>query len=128
MGGLVGKGLDWLKGVFSSDGNAFSSGNVVQMFANGGAFGNGSVLTKPTMFALGGTFGVAGEAGPEGALPLKRMSNGKLGVYMEGNGGGMTIHQNITVGANADKAEVRRSAASGARMALGAMNGARRYG
>ena len=81
------------------------------------------------MFAQGGTFarGVAGEAGPEGALPLKRMSNGKLGVHMSG-GGGMTINQTINAGAGTDKAEVRRAAASGARSVLGVANGARRYG
>jgi tape measure domain-containing protein len=131
MGGLVGQGLDWLGGLFASaKGNAFSSGGV-HAFASGGAFGNGEILNSPTVFrfASGGSFrtGVAGEAGPEGALPLKRMSNGKLGVYADG-GKAMTINQNIVVGQGADKAEVKRAAASGARSALGVMNGARRYG
>ena len=98
---------------------------------SGGAFGSGEILTKPTVFrfASGGSFrtGVAGEAGPEGALPLKRMSNGKLGVYAEG-GKAMSINQNIVVNPGADKAEVKRAAASGARAALGVMGGARRYG
>ncbi len=128
VSGLAGSALDWLsKAVFNADGNAFSSGETVKKFANGGAFGNGRILTQPTMFAMGGTFGVAGEAGPEGALPLKRMSNGKLGVHMSG-GGGMTINQTINAGAGTDKAEVRRAAASGARSVLGVANGARRYG
>jgi len=113
-------------GLFAANGYAFNNGQV-QKFANGGAFGNGRILTHPTMFAMGGTFGVAGEAGPEGALPLKRMSNGKLGVHMSG-GGGMTINQTINAGAGTDKAEVRRAAASGARSVLGVANGARRYG
>ena len=139
-GGLIDEGDPWkriLGGIFGvfgglkwADGGAFSSSGV-RAFANGGAFGNGSVLTRPTsfMFAQGGTFarGVAGEAGPEGALPLKRMSNGKLGVHMSG-GGGMTINQTINAGAGTDKAEVRRAAASGARSVLGVANGARRYG
>ncbi len=128
VSGLAGSALDWLsKAVFSANGNAFSGGETVKKFANGGAFGNGRILTQPTMFAMGGTFGVAGEAGPEGALPLKRMSNGKLGVHMSG-GGGMTINQTINAGAGTDKAEVRRAAASGARSVLGVANGARRYG
>ena len=128
VSGLAGSALDWLsKTVFNADGNAFAGGETVKKFANGGAFGNGSILTKPTTFAMGGTFGVAGEAGPEGALPLKRMSNGKLGVHMSG-GGGMTINQTINAGAGTDKAEVRRAAASGARSVLGVANGARRYG
>ncbi len=128
VSGLAGSALDWLsKAVFNANGNAFPGGETVKKFANGGAFGNGRILTQPTMFAMGGTFGVAGEAGPEGALPLKRMSNGKLGVHMSG-GGGMTINQTINAGAGTDKAEVRRAAASGARSVLGVANGARRYG
>ena len=126
VGGLVGAALPALAKIFSANGNAFDDGQV-QKFASGGAFGNGRVLTKPTMFALGGAFGVAGEAGPEGALPLKRMSNGKLGVHMSG-GGGMTINQTINAGAGTDKAEVKRAAAAGARSVLGVANGARRYG
>jgi phage-related minor tail protein len=31
--------------------------------------------------------GIAGEAGPEAILPLKRMGDGSLGVRMEGSGG-----------------------------------------
>jgi len=129
VGGLVGSFFS--SSFFSSiigakDGHAFDGGQV-KKFASGGVFGNGRILTKPTMFALGGTLGVAGEAGPEGALPLKRMSNGKLGVYMSG-GGGTTINQTINAGSGTDKAEVKRAAASGARTALGVMGGARRYG
>lgn len=101
-GGLIGAGLSFLSGlgssgapvsersftpVASAKGNAFA-GAGLEAFAKGGAFGNGEVLTRPTLFrfAAGGAWreGVAGEAGPEGALPLKRMRNGKLGVYLEG--------------------------------------------
>jgi len=124
VGGIFGSIFDAI--VMSANGNAFDGGEV-KKFASGGVFGNGRILTKPTMFALGGTLGVAGEAGPEGALPLKRMSNGKLGVYMSG-GGGTTIYQTINAGSGTDKAEVKRAAASGARTALGVMGGARRYG
>lgn len=64
-------------------------------FAKGGSFGGSTtlpkntVLTEPTFFkfANGGTFGgggsrmgVAGEAGPEAVMPLKRDASGKLGV------------------------------------------------
>jgi hypothetical protein len=64
-------------------------------FAKGGSFGGSTtlpkntVLTEPTFFkfANGGTFGgggsrmgVAGEAGPEAVMPLKRDGSGKLGV------------------------------------------------
>ena len=36
-----------------------------------------------------------GEAGAEAILPLKRGSNGKLGVSMEGGGGGVTVNNYI---------------------------------
>ena len=73
-----------------------------------GAFGKGEILRQPTAFrfASGGAFrnGIAGEAGPEGALPLKRMSDGRLGVYADfsgaagGNSGGVMVA--ITVNLN----------------------------
>jgi len=47
---------------------------------------------------------------------------------MQGGGGGMNITQHISVGANADRADVKRAAASGARSVLALQNGARRYG
>jgi len=44
----------------------------------------GGVVNKPTMFTYAeggsGRFGLMGEAGPEGILPLKRGSDGRLGV------------------------------------------------
>lgn len=98
-------------------------------FAKGGAFGDGEILTSPTLFKFsqGGAFrtGVAGEAGPEAALPLKRMSNGKLGVATDGAGGSpIVIHQHFPPGT---PAETRRSAAQGAREALGVLNRAQRF-
>ncbi|EGK71901.1 hypothetical protein METUNv1_01679 [Methyloversatilis universalis FAM5] len=89
----------------SADGNAFTSGGYVSAFASGGAFGNGEVLTRPTFFrfASGGAFrsGVAGEAGPEGALPLKRMANGKLGVYAEAGSGPTVLNVRVINNAGA---------------------------
>lgn len=77
--------------VLAANGHAFA-GQGVHKFAAGGAFGLGTVLNQatPFMFADGGTFraGVAGEAGPEAAIPLKRLRNGVLGVNAEGIGGG----------------------------------------
>jgi tape measure domain-containing protein len=130
VGGLAKDAIGFFAALMSANGNAFSS-NGVHAFATGGAFGNGEILTKPTVFRFssGGSFrtGVAGEAGPEGALPLKRMSNGKLGVYMQG-GGGQVINMKINAGSGVDKAEIRRAAAAGARGVLAVANGARRYG
>ena len=74
---------DFLSGFFAN-GAAFTGGGV-QAFANGGAFHN-TVLSRPTMFFANGGLAVAGEAGPEAILPLKR-HNGKLGVEASGMGG-----------------------------------------
>lgn len=71
---------------------------VPMKFANGGAFdgglqafASGGVVNQPTFFkfASGGGFknGLMGEAGPEAILPLKRGSDGKLGVSMNGSAG-----------------------------------------
>ena len=57
------------------------------LFAKGGAFTN-SVVSSPTLFkfADGGTTrtGLMGEAGPEAIMPLKRGSDGSLGVQATG--------------------------------------------
>lgn len=63
---------------------------LLNPFAKGGSFENGTglahgVYNSPTLFkfAKGGTFGrlgVLGEAGAEAIMPLKRGSDGKLGV------------------------------------------------
>ena len=78
-------------GLFEN-GGAFSGGSQIQAYADGGVVGS------PTYFGMsGGKTGLMGEAGPEAILPLKRGANGKLGVQMEGNGGGVTINQNINI-------------------------------
>jgi hypothetical protein len=51
----------------------------------------------------------------------------RIPVAMKG-GGGMNITQHIMVNPGADKAEVKRAAASGARSVLALQSGARRYG
>ena len=62
-------------------------------FANGGVltpFAAGGVVSQPSLFALGGgsgrSLGLVGEAGPEAILPLRRGSDGRLGVAAEGGG------------------------------------------
>lgn len=90
--GLSGAG-DWLKGLFSANGNAFGSSSV-HAFASGGAFTN-SIVSAPTPFAFanGGSFGlgVMGEAGDEAVMPLTRDSSGKLGVHASGGGGSNVV-------------------------------------
>ena len=86
-------------GASQADGGAWQGGSQVQAYANGG------VVNGPTTFGMsGGKIGLMGEAGPEAIMPLKRGSNGKLGVQMEGSGGGDTIvvHQNFNFQSNGD--------------------------
>lgn len=74
----------------SENGNVFNYGNIVP-------FAKGGVVSKPTIFPManGGT-GLMGEAGAEAVMPLRRMSNGRLGVEASGNGeGGNAVQVNI---------------------------------
>jgi tape measure domain-containing protein len=79
MAPLMEAGKKWVKDTLgtvfgSADGSAFTYGGV-RMFANGG------VVNGPTPFGMaGGGMGVAGEAGPEAIMPLRRGADGKLGV------------------------------------------------
>jgi tape measure domain-containing protein len=95
-----------LMSMFLANGGAFAGGQI-QAFAKGGVLGpNGGIFPGPTIFpfANGGALGVGGEAGDEAAMPLKRMSSGKLGVYMEG-GGASSIAISITVNDNRTQTE-----------------------
>lgn len=72
----------------AADGMALSGG--VQRFARGG------VVTQATAFGMAGNrTGVMGEAGPEAIMPLKRLSNGQLGVTAQGSG--TTVNDNRTI-------------------------------
>jgi tape measure domain-containing protein len=66
-------------------GGTFANG--IATFAKGGTFSN-SIVSSPTLFkfADGGTTrtGLMGEAGPEAIMPLKRGSDGSLGVQASG--------------------------------------------
>jgi len=67
---------------------------IVKRYAMGG------IVDKPTMFAYanGGTgrFGLMGEAGPEAILPLKRGSDGKLGVASTKSVGNIVVNVDAT--------------------------------
>jgi hypothetical protein len=94
--GIVGA----IMGAFQADGGVWAGGSQVQAYANGG------VVNGPTNFPMSGNkMGLMGEAGPEAIMPLKRGSNGKLGVQMEGGGGGDVIHisQSFNFQANGDE-------------------------
>ncbi|OYW62749.1 MAG: hypothetical protein B7Z31_00315 [Rhodobacterales bacterium 12-65-15] len=127
--GIAGTALAWLGSLTASaNGNAFAGGQV-QAFASGGILGSqGGMLNRPTVFPMAnGGLGIGGEAGVEAVMPLKRGSDGKLGVAAGGGGGGSTTI-NVTVQGGQSAPDVRRAAGQGAREALGMLNGARRYG
>lgn len=68
LGSLFGGGT-----LFSAKGNAFNNGNVIP-------FAKGGIVDKPTGFSFSGGLGIAGEAGTEAILPLRRNSSGDMGV------------------------------------------------
>lgn len=57
-------------------------------------YANGGVVNSPTFFSSQGKMSVAGEAGPEAILPLKRGADGKLGVA-SGGGSGSNVYVNV---------------------------------
>lgn len=82
-------------------------------YADGGvpgrvmAFASGGVVSSPTYFPIGSDIGLMGEAGSEAILPLKRGSDGSLGVGTAGGGGGGTqVVFNVTA---SDAASFRKS-------------------
>ena len=87
---------NFISGIFgNANGNAFVDGKV-QKYAYGG------VVNKPTIFPMANGIGLMGEAGyPEAILPLRRGSNGKLGVQSTGGSIG-----NIVVNVDASGSSV----------------------
>ncbi|WP_226699359.1 phage tail tape measure protein [Qipengyuania gaetbuli] len=96
----------------SAKGNAFQNGEAVQAFASGG------VITSPVMFPMARGFGLAGEAGPEAIMPLRRGRDGRLGV----SGPNITINNNMR-GAEVSVSETL----SGLEIEISAVNRARKH-
>lgn len=98
-----GGGMSGMAGVtISANGNAFSGGNVIP-------FANGGVVSRPTLFPMANGAGLMGEAGPEAIMPLRRGSNGKLGVHSAGGGGNVTIiNENHSSTAKVEQRQERR--------------------
>ena len=84
--GLILAGAKFFGG--SAKGNAFDTG--IQAFAKGGAFTN-SIVNSPTLFKFAKGTGLMGEAGPEAIMPLKRDSQGNLGVRAGAGGGEVSV-------------------------------------
>lgn len=82
-----GEVINWFP---SAKGNAFAQGMPVKYFASGG------VLNGPTAFPMRNGTAIGGEAGSEGLLPLKRLSNGDLGVQSDGSNVSNTTQLNYS--------------------------------
>jgi tape measure domain-containing protein len=105
-------GLSSLGGLFSSAVPTTEAAPTLLTAANGGVFSgagisahSGTVVSTPTIFPFAKGGGLMGEAGPEAILPLKRNSQGKLGVSVDNTGqprGGNIYYINTTVNAKSD--------------------------
>jgi len=118
-GGLLGAG----PGALSLGSIAAPSG-----FASGGAFRNGNVIpfaqggltSGATAFPMGGgKTGLMGERGTEAIMPLKRMSDGSLGVRAVGSGRGNVFAPqiNVTVQGGSGSGDPNRDKAMGDQVA-----------
>lgn len=110
-------GLKPLEGLLGNTMTGLISGltagfGAIMPFATGGVpgrvtpFAAGGVVSAPTYFPLGGDLGLMGEAGAEAILPLKRGSDGSLGVAA--GAAGQTTQINFQVTAS-DAASFARS-------------------
>ncbi len=68
----------------SAQGNVFQGGQITP-------FATGGVIDSPILFPLSNGTGLAGEAGPEGILPLARTPSGDLGVKSTGGGQSQSV-------------------------------------
>jgi len=76
--------------VYTAANGAVMSSNSMQKYAYGG------IVSRPTTFAMSSGLGLMAEKGAEAIMPLKRHSNGKLGV--EGGGGSTTVNVSVNAG------------------------------
>ncbi len=118
--GLVGQGLDWLKGTDFIKSFGFHEGGIV------GSDDHSFTRTVPaSLFNNAPRYHSGGIVGDEVPAILKKGERVLTKEQQQGMGGSVVININSS---NGDPAEIRRAAAAGARTALGVMNGARRYG
>ena len=78
----------------NADGNVIANNKIVP-------YAKGGLIERPTIFPLAAGAALAGEAGVEAIMPLRRGKNGKLGVEATGGGNG-----NIVVNVDASGSSV----------------------
>lgn len=89
---LLTQGINYYGGaaLTSDKGNAFTPTGVVHQYAMGG------VVDQPSFFKFGGgQVGSVAEREPEAIMPLRRLSNGRLGVESSGGGSNRTQIVNV---------------------------------
>jgi lambda family phage tail tape measure protein len=74
-----------LDSVLNAKGNVYAKNKIVP-------FAYGGIVNKPTIFPMAKGAGILGEAGPEAIMPLRRGSNGKLGVEASGGVGNVVVN------------------------------------
>jgi lambda family phage tail tape measure protein len=88
----LGSGIDSLLSGLTGIGSSTSTASMVAASGAVKPFASGGVIGTPTYFPLiGGGTGLAGEAGPEAIMPLKRGADGKLGVSGGSGGNSITV-------------------------------------
>lgn len=109
-----------ITGPLSSMLGGFFGAPTATASANGNVFTgisdySGRIVTRPTLFSYSSHLkafakgGVMGEAGPEAVMPLRRMSNGRLGVESAGNGVNVPINiEVVNESGQNTKAEARQ--------------------
>lgn len=91
IGGAIAGGMNSLmSGVLPFEkGGVISQGRLTP-------FARGGLVRTPTAFPMRGGTGLMGEAGPEAILPLRRGSDGRLGIDASGGGAPVHVTMNIT--------------------------------
>lgn len=97
-GGTTGEQITLAKGA------AIESGRVLRL-------ARGGVIDRPIVFPLAHGAALAGEAGPEGILPLRRLPSGDLGVQATGGGVNVTVINNT-----GEPVQTRRRRGAGGRI------------
>jgi hypothetical protein len=92
----------------------FDIGSFFTPNAKGGVYSgagisshSGSIVSSPTVFPFAKGVGLMGEAGPEAILPLRRGSDGKLGVQADGGSGSGKVEYNVSISVDATGGNVQ---------------------
>ena len=84
-----------LGNVFSNVGGATFGGGGSGLAVPMMPFARGGVVSGATAFSFGNRLGVMGEAGPEAIMPLRRGSDGRLGVAASGKNSSVNVVFNV---------------------------------